>query len=270
MVPRFAHMTTTDRVYKKRFTPPPAPSPPQPLADPRTYFHLIGESISGASGGLTGRAGLRKISRMFWRCFTPRVFIAALVFCAGLNFSCAAGADDYAETIRQSRAEKDAFMRDDPQSPFKREPAVAFAPLKYFPPDSGWVRQSRLQTYPDQQPVTILDTKGRKREGVIYGFLTLTQDGRVFTLRVYRMTSVGGAVYYGVWFTDRTTGDTTYEVGRYLDFEKVDDPDHVYTLDFNLAYNPYCAYTHAYGCAIPRKEDHLDFAITAGEKKWQP
>ena len=52
-------------------------------------------------------------------------------------------------------------------------------------------------------------------------------------------------------------------MGRYLDFEKVDDPEHVYTLDFNLAYNPYCAYTSAYGCAIPRKEDRLDLAITA-------
>ena len=48
----------------------------------------------------------------------------------------------------------------------------------------------------------------------------------------------------------------------------MDDPEHVYTLDFNLAYNPYCAYTPAYGCAVPRKEDHLDLAITAGEKKW--
>lgn len=108
----------------------------------------------------------------------------------------------------------------------------------------------------------------RERHGVIYGFLTIERDGHTYTLRVYRMTTAQGGVYYAVWFTDRTTGDTTHEVGRYLDFEKVDDPDHVYTLDFNLAYNPYCAYTHAYGCAIPRKEDHLDLAITAGEKKW--
>jgi uncharacterized protein (DUF1684 family) len=182
-----------------------------------------------------------------------------------------AEADDHSvAAIQKARAEKDAYMRDDPQSPFKREPAVAFAPLKYFPPDASWVLQSRLQLYPDLQPVTILDTKGRKREGVIYGFLTLVKDGQSFTLRVYRMAAVAGAVYYAVWFTDRTTGDTTYDVGRYLDFEKVDDPEHIYTLDFNLAYNPYCAYTHAYGCAIPRKEDHLDIAIAAGEKKWQP
>ena len=195
--------------------------------------------------------------------------LAGLAVLGAAGVGRAAGPDDAeVAAIAKFRAEKDAEMRDSPQSPFKREPPVAFAPLKYFPPDPAWVLRSKLQVYPEQQPVTILDTKGRKRDGVIHGFLTLTKDGRTHTLRVYRMSAPGGGFYYGVWFTDRTTGDTTYEVGRYLDFEKVDDPEHVYTLDFNLAYNPYCAYTPAYGCAVPRKEDHLDLAITAGEKKW--
>ena len=173
-----------------------------------------------------------------------------------------------AAAILASRAKKDDTMRNNPQSPFKREPQVMFAPLKYFPPSAAWVFRSKLQPYAKPEAVTILDTKGRQREGIIYGFLTLEKDGRAHTLRVYRMKTPGGGFHHAVWFTDRTTGDTTYQVGRYLDFEKVDDPEHVYTLDFNLAYNPYCAYTSAYGCAIPRKEDRLDLAITAGEKKW--
>ena len=200
---------------------------------------------------------------------TFATLLAAWMALSAADVGRATGLDDAGlAAIVKFRAEKDAYMRDDPQSPFKHAPAVAFAPLKYFPPDPAWVLRSKLQIYPDQQPVTILDTKGRKRDGVIHGWLTIARDGRTHTLRVYRMSAPGGGFYYAVWFTDRTTGDTTYEVGRYLDFEKVDDPEHVYTLDFNLAYNPYCAYTSAYGCAIPRKEDHLDLAITAGEKKW--
>ncbi|MBI4622745.1 MAG: DUF1684 domain-containing protein [Verrucomicrobia bacterium] len=189
-----------------------------------------------------------------------------------LSAACSAGAPEKpaldAAAILSARAKKDDFMRNHPQSPFKRDPSVTFAPLKYFPPDAAWVFRSKLQPYAHPEPVTILDTKGRKREGVIYGFLTLVKDGRSHPVRVYRMTTPGGGFHHAVWFTDRTTGDTTYEVGRYLDFEKVDDPGHVYTLDFNLAYNPYCAYTSVYACAIPRKEDQLDLAITAGEKKW--
>ena len=173
-----------------------------------------------------------------------------------------------AANILKSRAEKDAFMRDHAQSPFRQPPAVAFAPLKYFEPDAGWVLQSRLQPYPNPEAVTILDTKGRKRDAHIFGYLTLEKDGRSHTIRVYRLKLPNGTDHYAVWFTDRTTGDTTYEVGRYLDFAKDEAADHVYTLDFNLAYNPYCAYTSAFGCAIPRKEDYLDLAITAGEKRW--
>ena len=170
--------------------------------------------------------------------------------------------------ILSTRAKKDEFMRDNPQSPFKHPPPVAFAPLKYFPPDPSWVFRSKLQPYAQPERVTITDTKGRTRDGMIYGFLTLLKDGRSHTLRVYRMSTPGGGFYHAVWFTDHTTGDSTYEVGRYLDFEKVDDPGHLYTLDFNLAYNPYCAYSTGYGCPIPRKEDRLDLAVTAGEKTW--
>jgi uncharacterized protein (DUF1684 family) len=171
--------------------------------------------------------------------------------------------------IAKFRAEKDAFMRDSPQSPFKAEPPVPFAPLKYFPSDSSWVFQSRLSLYPEMKPVVILDTKGSRRDGVLFGYLEFTRDGAVRKLNVYRMTGpIRGIYHYAIWFTDRTTGDSTYEVGRYLDFQKDEDPAHVYTIDFNLAYNPYCAYSPAYACPIPRVEDRLELAVTAGEKKW--
>jgi len=172
------------------------------------------------------------------------------------------------EAITQHRSQKDASMRDSPHSPFRTAPGVQFSPLKYFSPDKSWVFRSTLQVYEKPEAVTILDTQGRKREGVILGFLTFVRDGRAHLLRVYRMAGPGGSVHCAIWFTDHTTGSTTYEVGRYLDFAKSDDPANNYTIDFNLAYNPYCAYSPVYGCAVPRKEDRLDLAITAGEKKW--
>ena len=171
--------------------------------------------------------------------------------------------------VTKFRAEKDAFMRDSPQSPFKATPPVAFAPLKYFPPDASWVFQSRLNVDPQLKPVVIRDTKGSRRDGVLFGYLEFTRDGAVRKLNVYRMTGpIRGIYHYAIWFTDRTTGGSTYEVGRYLDFQKDEDPAHMYTIDFNLAYNPYCAYSPAYACPIPRVEDRLELAVTAGEKKW--
>ena len=117
--------------------------------------------------------------------------------------------------------------------------------------------------------VAIRDTQGEQREATIIGTVSFTREGRTHSLTVYRMAGpVPGSYHYSLWFTDLTTGKETYEVGRYLDFLKDEDPDYVYTLDFNLAYNPYCAYSPSYSCPIPRKEDHLDLAVTAGEKKW--
>lgn len=188
------------------------------------------------------------------------VLIAALTAPAALAFS--------AEETLASRAEKDTWLRDDPASPFNlASHKVEFSPLHYFEPDAGWVFQSKLTAYGNPEPVTILDTKGRERKGAVHGFLSFFRDGKMHTVRVYRMESKNG-VYHAIWFTDRTTGKSTYDVGRYLDFELSEDPAHVYTIDFNAAYNPYCAYSPAYGCAIPRKEDFIDLAITAGEKKW--
>jgi uncharacterized protein (DUF1684 family) len=190
------------------------------------------------------------------------IAILTLVACshAALGFSAA--------EILAARAEKDTWMRDDAQSPFNHAAhKVEFSPLHYFAPDAGWVFQSKLTVFAEQIPVTIFDTKGRERKGAIHGSLSFTKDGATHTVRVYRMETKDG-IYHAIWFTDQTTGEATYDVGRYLDFELSEDPEHVYTLDFNAAYNPYCAYSPAYGCAIPRKEDALDLTITAGEKKW--
>jgi uncharacterized protein (DUF1684 family) len=85
---------------------------------------------------------------------------------------------------------------------------------------------------------------------------------------VYKSFSSKGETYYSIWFTDKTTNDETYGVGRYLDFELNDDENFIYTIDFNLAYNPYCAYNPDYTCAIPTKEDYVDLKIEAGEKKY--
>ncbi len=181
----------------------------------------------------------------------------------------AVAVDPVAE-LASFRARKDAYFRTSPQSPFQAEPKVPFAPLKYFAPDPGWIYQSKLRLDPNPRVVAIRDTQGEQREATIIGTVGFTREGRSHTLTVYRMAGLApGTYHYSLWFTDLTTGKEAYEVGRYLDFLKDEDPDHVYPLDFNHAYNPYCAYSPSYACPIPRKEDHLDLAVTAGEKKWR-
>lgn len=176
---------------------------------------------------------------------------------------------EYIATVEKSRQEKDDWMKNDSLSPFARDTAARFLPLKYFPVDPDFVFHSPLYEYSQLDTVTIFGTKGEERRVVRFGYVLWNRDGNDIAITVYKGTSKKGIEYYSIWFTDRTTGKETYGVGRYLDFEFQPDKEHIYTIDFNLAYSPYCSYSNMYSCAIPSKEDYIDIAITAGEKTFR-
>ncbi len=174
----------------------------------------------------------------------------------------------YISEIENYRQEKDDYMKNSADSPFNFKGKVHFEPLKYYDPDPEFVFKSKLFEYEDKDTITIFGTKGEERKAVRYGYVNLNYQNNVYKVNVYQGTSKTGETYYSIWFTDKTTNDETYGVGRYVDFEINPDPDFIYTIDFNLAFNPYCAYSPDYSCAIPTKEDYIALAIEAGEKKF--
>ncbi len=175
---------------------------------------------------------------------------------------------EYIANISRHREDVNNFMKDNPDSPFNFKGIVEFHPLKYFDVDPDFLFYSRLFENDLKDTVTIFGTKGEARIAIRYGYLQFPNEGIDYKLNIYENNSKSGDIYYSIWFTDKTTNNESYGVGRYLNFEKVDDPEHIYKIDFNLAYNPYCAYTKNYSCAIPTKEDYLDLAVKAGEKKF--
>ncbi len=177
-------------------------------------------------------------------------------------------ADKYTQSILKERAEKDSSMKFDSHSPFHRDSTVKIKPLIYYDPDQGFVFKSKLFLYEGQDTVAILGTKGEMRYVIQLGFVELKKENKVHRVNIYRAFGRDGEMYHSIWFTDRTTGKETYGVGRYLDFELNPNPDFIYTIDFNKAYNPYCAYTALFTCPIPREEDFIDMEIEAGEKKF--
>jgi uncharacterized protein (DUF1684 family) len=174
----------------------------------------------------------------------------------------------YIEEVNKYRTEKDEYMENDFSSPFNFKGKIKFEPLKYYEPNPDFVFKSKLNEYQPKDTITILGTKGEERKVIRYGYVILNDNKEKFKVNVYKGISKTGEEYYSIWFTDKTTGDKTYGVGRYLDFELNSDKDYIYTIDFNLAYNPYCAYSPDYSCAIPTKEDYIDIAIEAGEKNF--
>lgn len=102
-----------------------------------------------------------------------------------------------------------------------------------------------------------------------YGRLDFMIDGKECLLYVYQgkdlMQMEQYKDYLFVPFTDATTGNESYGSGRYLEFYKKDIQIDSLQLDFNKAYNPYCAYATGYKCPIPPRENRLNISIKAGE-----
>jgi hypothetical protein len=178
------------------------------------------------------------------------------------------------------RLEAERFFRDDPSSPFNADTLIEFHGIRWFPVNPRYLVRSVLHLYEHPETVTVFGTKGEERKQLKYGYFEFTlpdEHGMPSSVRlnVYKFTPYDSKRYakyrdvLSVWFTDKTTGRETYEVGRYVDAgAEHPDKSHVYTIDLNKAYNPYCAYNDRYSCAIPRKEDHIEIALRAGEMKY--
>ena len=174
----------------------------------------------------------------------------------------------YIAKVEKERVDKNEWMKNDPSSPFNQKSKVEFHDLKYFDVDPAFVFESKLYEYNPKDTIIIYGTKGEPRKTVRFGYVLINFENQQHKINVYQGSTSSGEIYYSIWFTDKTTNNESYGVGRYIDFEKVDDPNHVYKIDFNEAYNPYCAYSPDFSCAVPTKEDHIPLEIKAGEKKF--
>ena len=176
---------------------------------------------------------------------------------------------EYISQLENFRANNDIEFRDSTYSPFNRKSKVEFHSLKYFDANFDFIFTGKLIENKIKDTVKVYGTKGEERKSVRYGLLKLHNEKSKLDVKVYETLAHDGITkYYSIWFTDKTTNKESYGVGRYVDFELNESSEYIYTLDFNYAYNPYCAYSSDFSCAIPTKEDYLDIAIEAGEKKF--
>ncbi len=194
------------------------------------------------------------------------LFLIILLYGCGTDYT--PEQKSYIAEIENIRKEKNEWMKNDPNSPFNYKGKIEFHDLKYFDIDPNFVFKSKLYEYEPKDTITIFGTKGELRKTVRFGYVKFNYNGSDYKINVYEGKVTEDEVYYSIWFTDETTNIESYGVGRYINFEKNPDPNFIYEIDFNLAYNPYCAYSPNYSCAIPTKEDNLNIAVRAGEKKF--
>lgn len=167
-----------------------------------------------------------------------------------------------ARALLVARGEKDRALKGD-DSPIPAEQRAAFAGLRYFPPDSGFAVDAELVPFDPPRPVEMMATKGDIRHMLRYGRLRFALAGTSYELTAYKFDSTTPLLF--VPFRDATNGSETYAVGRYIDLEEQPGARR-YRLDFNRAYNPYCAYNVGYTCPIVPAENTLPVSVKAGER----
>ena len=161
------------------------------------------------------------------------------------------------------RREKDAFFRDHPQSPLMPAQRNAFQGLHYYEPNPGLSLVLEPEPFDEVELVDMQTSTGDTARYLRWARVSFAVDGRETALTVYRDPS-SNALFLP--FQDASAGGETYGAGRYLDVEEL--PDGRLAVDFNLAYNPYCAYNEQWSCPIPLPENRLKVAIRAGEKSF--
>lgn len=159
---------------------------------------------------------------------------------------------------------------DPAKSPLSGQDLADFPGLDFFPVDSNYFVVARFVRTEGEQVFKMKTTGPRTPEYVKYGELHFTLSGKVHKLNLYRNIELSKKEEYSnhlfLPFSDLTNGKESYIGGRYIDMT-VPEGDTV-GIDFNRAYNPYCAYSPDYSCPIVPLENDLDVEIRAGVKKF--
>jgi uncharacterized protein len=176
-------------------------------------------------------------------------------------------AADYQAFIDKERKDKDEFMKSGEGSPFLKD-TIPFEGLKYFPASENYNINAKLEAIEEKKVVILGTSDGEEQKYLEYAYAVFDLDGvknKLLILEVMDMGPQRGKLFLA--FADESSGIETYGAGRYMDLKKVAAATTI-ELDFNLAYNPYCAYTESFSCPFPPKENILKVAILAGEKNY--
>ncbi len=173
----------------------------------------------------------------------------------------------YVEQIEKEREDKDRFMKTSAESPFAKN-KDDYKGLNYFPIDQKYRIIADLVPIENKKIVTLKTNDGKDERYQEYAYAEFDLEQFHNKLVIYEMIDMGpfrGKLFLA--FGDATSANETYGAGRYLDVEKNPGSTTI-TLDFNKAYNPYCAYNETYSCPLPPPENLLNVAIRAGEKSY--
>ena len=166
--------------------------------------------------------------------------------------------------LSEFRAAKDESFRHDHQSPLQPQQRAHFDGLAYYDENRELALELTAEPFAEQAAVEMQTSTGEVASYVRWARIHFEVDGEAAALTVYRDAQSGDLF---LPFQDANAGGETYGAGRYLEVEELEHGR--LRVDFNYAYNPYCAYNEAWSCPIPPAENRLAVPIRAGERTFE-
>ncbi|MDH5474262.1 MAG: DUF1684 domain-containing protein [Cyclobacteriaceae bacterium] len=172
----------------------------------------------------------------------------------------------YIKALTEHRRKKNIDFQTADDSPFAND-FSKFDGLKYYAPDLKFKVRAEFIDIEDKKIITLSTSDALHKQYLEYGYVAFEIDNEMYRLVILEMVGddFDGSLFLA--FGDGTSAIDTYGAGRYLEVEH--DGGSFMTLDFNYAYNPYCAYSEDFSCPFPPKENLLMVAIEAGEKNFE-
>ena len=170
--------------------------------------------------------------------------------------------------VLKYQQELDDFYTDSTTSPLTPEERAAFHGHEFFDYNPDMAVEAQIQVLENEPWFDMATSSGVSREYRRYAKATFELRGQTLELLLYQSKRLIAMEEYQdhlfLPFMDKTTGVSTYGTGRFMDITKPEGTTMV--LDFNYAYNPYCAYTDGYSCPITPKENYIEVEVNAGIK----
>lgn len=197
-----------------------------------------------------------------------RIFVlsAITLFLLAILYSLFDSGDQsvYVKDLLMERQEKNRALMISEESPLNPEDKRSFKGLPYFEPTLEWIFSAELKLLPDGGDTLEMTLNDGEKELMIrVGELTFTKEEKKYTVSCFRNPYAEDDRLF-IPFRDASSGIESYGGGRYLD--AINKGDAV-ILDFNRAYNPFCAYNDNFVCVIPPEENRIPLKILAGERK---
>lgn len=191
------------------------------------------------------------------------VFFFLSLGCAPKKFLYTQELDKYREDYRKS------FLKHS-EGPLKKD-QIEY--LRFFEIDSSYRVDAKVERLSNQETLDFKTSSGKVKQYIPYIKAHFTMNQNIYSVTIFKSVQLMKNPLYKDYlflpFTDLTSGESTYGGGRYLDFREKDIQNGRIKIDFNKAYNPYCAYSSGYNCPIPPKSNFINMTILAGEKKYE-